>query len=303
MKSLKGYFFILGATLFWGISASIAKFLITNNVETLVLVQMRMTFSCLVLIAFFVTFRRDLLRVRLNDLHHFALLGIIGGAGSNFMYYYTIKEINVATAILLQYLAPLLVLAYAAISKEEELTLGKVLAGFVSLFGCYLALGGSNLSLASLSGIGLMTGMMSAFCWGFANIWMRHLVQRYSVWTMLVYSFSFASLFWLFFNPPWNIFSAYYSPNEWGMYFLFAMISVLIPHSFYYLGIQYLTASQAIITATFEPIVAIVSAFIILHETLEPIQILGAILVLTAIGMLQLKRDVTTEVLATESEK
>jgi drug/metabolite transporter (DMT)-like permease len=219
------------------------------------------------------------------------------------MYYYTIKEINVATAILLQYMAPLLVLAYAAIAKEEELTLTKVAAGFVSLLGCYLALNRGNLPFQSLSTLGLMTGILSAFCWGFANVWMRHLVQRYSVWTMLIYSFSFASVFWLFFNPPWNILTAHYSVNEWGTYFLFAMMSVLIPHSFYYSGIQYLTASQAIITATAEPIVAIISAFFVLGETLSTLQLIGATLVLTAIGLLQFKRDVTTEILATESEK
>jgi drug/metabolite transporter (DMT)-like permease len=303
MKSFKGYSLILGATLFWGVSASIAKLLITNNVDTLVLVQMRMTFSCLVLLVFFLLFRRDLLRVRVHDLHHFALLGIIGGAGSNFLYYFTIKEITVATAILLQYLAPLLVLAYAAFSQEEEVTVTKVTAGGVSLFGCYLVLNGENFSLQSVSKIGLVTGILSAGCWGFANVWMRHLVQRYSTWTMLIYSFSFASVFWLFFNPPWNILTAHYSVNEWKTFFLFAMISVLIPHSFYYRGIQYLTASQAIITATAEPVVAIVAAFIILGETLTLLQILGAVFVITAIGLLQFKRDVTHEVLITEAEK
>ena len=37
---------------------------------------------------------------------HGMKLGLIGIAGSNFTYYYTISETNVATAILLQYLAP-----------------------------------------------------------------------------------------------------------------------------------------------------------------------------------------------------
>jgi probable blue pigment (indigoidine) exporter len=75
------------------------------------------------------------------------------------------------------------------------------------------------------------------------------------------------------------------------MFFGFAVISILIPHSLYFSGMRYLTASRGIITATFEPIVAIASAFFIVNEVLTPIQIVGAILVITAIAILQTKQE------------
>lgn len=296
MKSFKGYFFILGATLFWGVSASIARFLFTQQVDTLVLVQMRMTLSFLVLIAFFFCFKRHLLRVRVRDLHHFALLGIIGGAGSNFTYYFTIAETNVATAILLQYLAPLLVLLYAALSGEEELGIVKLGAGLISLAGCFLAIAGKDLGAIQISPRGLASGLASAFCWGFTNVWLRRLLKHYSVWTCLVFSFLFASIFWLFFNPPWAIISARYTTEEWGTFFMFAMISILIPHSLYFAGMRYLTASRGIITATAEPIIAILTAYIFLNEVLVTLQLVGAVLVIVAIAILQLKREETSEI-------
>jgi drug/metabolite transporter (DMT)-like permease len=295
MNNLRGYLFILGATLFWGVSATIAKFLFTHDINTLVLVQMRMTLSCVVLLALFALFKRHLLIVQVKDLYHFALLGIIGGAGSNFTYYFTIQQTNVATAILLQYIAPLLVLIYAAFSREEELSFAKILAGTVSLVGCFLAVVGKDFSLLTISKIGLLTGFASAVCWGFTNVWLRHLLKRYSVWTCLVYSFIFASIFWLIINPPWKVIEAHYTSETWATFFIFAMISILIPHSFYFAGMQYLTASRAIITATFEPIVAIVSAYFFIHEILEPVQIFGAVLVVVAIAILQLKQETYKE--------
>ena len=69
------------------------------------------------------------------------------------------------------------------------------------------------------------------------------------------------------------------------------MISILIPHSLYFAGMRYLTASRGIITATFEPIVAIVSAYLILGESLSAVQMLGAVLVISAIALLQLRQD------------
>jgi drug/metabolite transporter (DMT)-like permease len=289
--AVRGYLSILGATLFWGISATVAKFLFTQHVDTLVLVQTRISLSCVVLLAYFLLFRRDLLRIKLKDLYRFALLGLIGIAGSNFSYYYTISQTNVATAILLQYLAPIVVLAYAALTREEEPTFLKIAAGVVSLGGCFLAIAGKDLSVLQISDAGLASGLVSAGCWGFTNIWLRRVLRDYQVWTALIYAFISATVFWLFVNPPWNLVAAHYSGSEWGTFFLFAVISILIPHSLYFSGMRYLTASRGIITATFEPIVAIGSAFLVLGEALSAVQLAGAALVIAAIALLQLKQE------------
>jgi drug/metabolite transporter (DMT)-like permease len=291
MKSIKGYLLILGGTAFWGISATIAKFLFQQHVDTLVLVQMRLTISCVFLVGFLLLARPELLRVRLRDLHRFALMGVIGAAGSNFTYYFTIQQTNVATAILMQYMAPLLVLAYSAVTREEKVSLPKVAAGIISLTGCFLAVAGKDFSVLSLGHLGLLTGVLSAFCWAFANIWLRRLLRHYSVWTCLAYAFVFGSIFWMFFNPPWRILLAGYSPATWWTFLGFAVISILIPHSLYFSGVRYLTASRAIITATFEPVVAIVSAFIFLNEQMAPLQIGGALMVIAAIAVLQLRPE------------
>ena len=295
MTSLKCYLCILGATLFWGVSATVAKFLFTQHVDTLVLVQMRMTLSCIILLAIFLLFRRDLLYVRLRDLYRFALLGIFGMAGSNFTYYFTIEQTNVATAILLQYMAPLMVLIYAAVSGDEELQFGKIAAVVVSLGGCFLAVAGKDFSLLHISRLGLISGILSAFCWGFTNVWLRRILKDYTMWTVLIYAFIFASIFWMFFNPPWKIAAVGYTAEQWQTFFLFAVISILIPHLLYFSGVRSLTASRAIITATSEPIIAIATAFIFLHENLMLVQIVGAVLVVVAIAILQIKEDVQRE--------
>ncbi len=291
MKSLRGMLMILGATTFWGASATLAKYLFSERINPVVLVQMRMTLSFLILAVVFLGFRRDLLRVRAVDLFHLALIGIVGAAGSNITYYVTINQTNVATAILLQYLAPLLVLAYAAVTGEEEITLLKTLAGVVSLGGCFLAVAGERLSLLAINRLGLLSGLGSAFCWGFTNVWLRRLLKVYNVWTCLFYAFLFASLFWAVVNPPWKIAGAHYSTETWKVFLGFAVISILIPHTLYFSGLQYLTAGRAIITASFEPVVAIGTAFVFLGETLSPVQVAGGVLVVGAIVLLQIRQE------------
>jgi drug/metabolite transporter (DMT)-like permease len=291
MSRGRGYLFILGAAFFWGISATVAKYLFTRDYDPILVVQMRTTLSCLILVPAFLAFRPGLLRAALRDLPDFALLGIVGVAGSNFTYYFAIQQTNVATAILLQYLAPVLVLGWAAVTREEKFTPLKAAAAAASLAGCFLAIAGDDITVLRLSGPGLAAGLGAAFCWSFTNIWLRRLVKKYSVWTCLAWSFVFASLFWLFINPPWAIAAAGYGADTWSVLLLFAVISVLIPHSLYYNGVRRLTASRAIITATVEPILAIATAAIFVGERPGPARIAGAVLVLGAIALLQVRHE------------
>jgi drug/metabolite transporter (DMT)-like permease len=100
--------------------------------------------------------------------------------------------------------------------------------------------------------------------------------------------FGFASLFWLFINPPWVIASKMYTLNDWIIFWIFAVVSILIPQSAFAAGLKWLKASTAGIIGTMEPVVAITVAYFLLGESLHPIQIAGGILVVVAVTMLQI---------------
>jgi drug/metabolite transporter (DMT)-like permease len=64
-----------------------------------------------------------------------------------------------------------------------------------------------------------------------------------------------------------------------------------IPFGLYFVGINYIRSTRASITATLEPISAGFIAYLFLGEVLEPLQILGGVLVITAIVLLQLQSE------------
>jgi len=281
------------ATLFWGFSATFAKFLFKHNVDLLTLVQMRSTLSFVVLFVFLSIFKREYLKVPKRDVLRFALLGVIGIAGSNFTYYFTLNEINVATAIIMQYTAPVLVVLYGVLSRSERITPVKLSAMFLSLLGCAFVVRIFEVQFLNLSKIGLLSGVASALCWAFFNVYGKKVGQGYNVWGNLTFSLMFAGIFWLMFNPPWKILNSDFSLSDWIVFFIFAMISVLIPYFFYFTGLKFIQPSSAIITSTLEPVVAIISAWVIVEEKLSLIQLIGAIFVISAVALLQIKRDET----------
>src|SRR4029077_14487784 len=95
-------------------------------------------------------------------------------------------------------------------------------------------------------------------------------------------------VFWLFWNPPWKVVAAHYSLSQWGFLFIFSMISVLGSFSLYFLGLQHLEPTRAIIVSCLEPVFSILLAAALLGEGVMPIQTLGIVLVLSAIVIVQL---------------
>ncbi len=291
MRGVKGYLMIMGAATFWGVSATAAKFLLNRHVETVLIVQMRVTVSALLLGLFYLLVKPNLLHVHWRDLWRYALLGVIGVSGANFTYYFAIKESTVATAIILQYTAPLFVMAYTTLVREEKFTTLKLCAAVFSLAGCFLVVGAYGPGALHISGIGLLSGVGSMLCFAFLSVYSRHLLQRANMWSMTAYSFIFASMFWLVINPPAMIIVESPSGAVWGELFVLGIISVLIPHSLFFAGMRYVVASRAVITSTLEPVVAMATAAMFLGELLRPVQVIGAVLVVGAIVLLQRTRE------------
>jgi drug/metabolite transporter (DMT)-like permease len=299
---LRGYVFIASAALLWGISAALGRAVFTGKlrlagvsghaIDPLILSQARSTFSLLVLLLILLG-RQGWQRIRLPqpDLVQCLMLGILGVAVSNYFYYVAIQKTNVATAIILQYTAPVWVLFYVVGSGQQKFSLSKVIAVTMALAGISLVIGiGSKSSTAALhlDPYGVFAALLASFSFAFYNVGGHRILARYDRWRVLVWTLTSASLFWLIVNPPWKIATAHYLAGEWIFLFVFSMLSVLGPFSLYFQGLQHLEPTRAIITSCLEPVFSILLAAALLGEVMHKIQSLGIGLVLAAIVIVQL---------------
>ncbi|MFA5832868.1 MAG: EamA family transporter [Bacteroidota bacterium] len=287
MKHLKGYIAISLAAILWGVAASVAKSFFNKAYEPLILVQMRVTLSFAVLFLFFLSTNRSLLKFKLKDIPHFLIVGILGVAGSNYFYYAAIKESNVSTSILVQYTAPIMVMMYTILFQKEKLTVPKISALVFSIVGIVLAIGAYNPEIIQGTQKGIVFALLAAVSFSIFNISGKSLTEKYSIWTGLIYLLGAATLFWSCINTPIDILDAHYTVEDWKVFGLIALISILIPYSLYYYGLKHIQSSKAIIISTLEPVVAIVSEWLFLSGRMGIIQIIGAFCVITAIVILQ----------------
>ncbi len=286
MKQFKGYLFIAIAATLWGASATIVKHLFNIQYPPLIIVQTRVSIAFVVLAVYFLVTNPRMLTFKMRDVPHIFFVGVCGIAGSNYFYYFAIKESNVATAIVVQYSAPIMVALFAIVVQHEKMTRLKLFALIFSTAGIFLAVGGLNGLLVG-NHKGILFALAAAVSYAIFNLAGKPLTKKYSVWSSMVFTLGAATLFWLVVQPPQTILAAEYSFDDWKVFALVSTTSILVPYSFYFFGLQYLSPTRAIITSTLEPVVAIATEFIFLGGTMGPLQIVGASLVIGSIILLE----------------
>jgi DME family drug/metabolite transporter len=296
---LRGYFYIGSAAFLWGISATLGRAAFTGrllpggaslgSIDPLILSQSRATLSLAVLLPILLMRRgSSVLRVPGRDLLQFFLLGILGVAVSNYFYYLAIQRTNVATAIILQYTAPVWVLIYTAVRGAQRPSLRRSSAVGLAVVGCALAVGLVGSGGFRIDGIGMMAAILAAFSFAFYNVGGHEVLARYDRWKVLLWVLVATSTFWIFVNPPWKIVAAHYDRQQWGFMLVFSLVSVLGPFSCYFAGLQHLEPTRAIVTSCLEPVFSIVITALVLGELVKPMQTVGIVLVLVAIVLIQL---------------
>jgi DME family drug/metabolite transporter len=302
---LRGYFYIASAAFLWGISATLGRAAFTGHllpggaslgpalktIDPLILSQSRTTLSLAVLLPVLLVRRgASALRVPGRDLVRFFLLGILGVAASNYLYYLSIQRTNVATAIILQYTAPVWVLLYTVArgAQGRRPSLRRIAAVGLAVVGCALAVGFVGSGGFRMDAVGVIAALLAAFSFAFYNVGGHSVLARYDRWKVLLWVLVAASTFWILVNPPWKIIAAHYGPRQWGFMLVFSMLSVLGPFSCYFAGLQHLEPTRAIVASCLEPVFSILIAALVLGELLRPMQTVGIVLVLVAIVLIQL---------------
>ncbi|MBZ5720035.1 MAG: EamA family transporter [Acidobacteriia bacterium] len=295
---VRGYVYIATAAFLWGIAASLGRAAFTGRllptqalrpIDPLILSQTRTTFSLLVLLPV-LTWQRGGRKLLLPaaDVVQTFLLGVLGVAASNYLYYLAIQRTNVATAIILQYTAPVWVLIYMVVRGRQKATVSRVSAVTLAVAGSAMVIGVIGSGKLRLDAVGVMAALVAAFSFAFYNVGGHDILARYDRWIVLLWTLLAASAFWIVLNPPWKVAAAHYSGMQWLFLLVFSLVSVLAPFSLYFAGLQHLEPTRAIVVSCLEPVFSIVIAAVALGEVMGLVQTLGIVIVLVAIMLVQM---------------
>ncbi|MDF1551406.1 MAG: DMT family transporter [Deferrisomatales bacterium] len=289
--SLRGYAAVLAAAILWGGSGVAGKLLFGTGITPIQLVQLRLLIAVAALAGFFILrapYRFCLQRWR--DVAPLAVLGLVL-AVTQVSYFVAINHIHVAAAILLQYMAPVLIAGFAFVAWGERVTWPKVAALLFALGGCYLVVGGNDLDLLRQNGAGIVAGFVSAIGFAAYSLLSERGMHRHDPWTVLFYALAAAAVALHLGYPPFLPSLRSLTLFQACLLLYVGVFGTAVPFGLYLVGVNHLRSTRASITGTVEPITAGVLAFLLLGEGFAGLQLVGACAVLLGVALLQLSRE------------
>nr|WP_281369862.1 DMT family transporter [Leifsonia psychrotolerans] len=154
-----------------------------------------------------------------------------------------------------------------------------------------------------LSGLGVIVGLLAAVCLAVYFLVGERQVASTSPLAVLFWSMLFASAFWFFFSAWWQFDPMLLVSRTslggslesvslplWLLLLWNGLIGSFMPYLLSYLALATLSATGAGIVSTSEVIFAFAFAYLWLSESLDVIQMLGVLIVLTGIVLAQTAR-------------
>ena len=272
------------------------------HVPALIIAFWRNFFVIACALPVFMIFNARLLIIRKKDL---PFLILFGAALSVFNILWTLAVTlmgaSIATVLVYSSGAFTAILGYFLLN--EALGWKKIAAVALCLMGCLFVSGATDPGAWQANTLGILTGLFSGLLYAVYSLMGRHATLRgLNPWTTLFYTFLFAAIFLLAINlmPIRFIPAAAHTPIEmfilgtqwrgWVLLLILAAGPTLVGFGLYNVSLGLLDSSTANLILTLEPVFTGITAYFLLNERLNFIELIGAGLILKGVFLLRLRR-------------
>src|SRR5262249_36065579 len=149
-------------------------------------------------------FRRDLLHVTWREVPFLAVFGICGLVFVQWLYLLAIHRLEIGIALLIQYLAPLLVALWARFVVHRPVRRRIWLALALALFGLSLVVQIWEGSATGLNGLGVLAALGGAVAFAAYILLAEHGVKQRDAVSLTAFGFLFGALFFALIQPWWT---------------------------------------------------------------------------------------------------
>ena len=292
---------VLTAATLWAVNGTVSKVILTSGLSSLRLAEVRSTGAFALLALALAAARPASLRLHRRELPLLVLFGAGGLALVQWFYFLAIHRLAIGIALLIEYLAPVIVALWARFVLHQSVRKRIWIA-------LALAVSGLSLVVEIWSGLSLDAAGVGAALAGAASYALYLLLAERGVGerdpvSLVCFGFLFASLLWAFIQPWWTFpggvvaddvslhghLSSLHLP-VWSLMAWMVVLGTIIPFALLVGSLRHIAATRAAIVAMLEPVVATVVAYAWLGESLTGIQLAGGLVVLAAIFLAQSAR-------------
>jgi drug/metabolite transporter (DMT)-like permease len=276
---------ILLSTVSFGAIGTFAKLGYGAGVDAPQLLALRFLVAAAALWAYFLTFKRGAVRVSVRELAACAALGLAGYSVFATLSFKALESTSATTAGLLFFSYPAFVVALGWLVNRRRPETRILAGGGVTLAGIFIGVFGS-LSSATL-GAGALFAVGGAVCYAAYVIASGRLLNGTRPDTVALYVTSFAAAgFWLMGGPRAAHLAAV-TPAGWAAVLMLALVSTVMALLAFFSGLEKLGSAEASQIGTFELVVSLSLAALVLGEPVGLPIVFGTLFIVTGIVMSQ----------------
>jgi drug/metabolite transporter (DMT)-like permease len=202
-----------------------------------------------------------------------------------FTYFYSINLSNAATATVLQYIGPLLVVAFYAIKNRRWPILVEYASLVLALAGTFLLVTHGSFNQLVISEKALFWGILSAVALAFYTIQPGQLLRKYSAATVTGWGMLIGGIAFSFVSDPWRI-SGTWDGETWAAFTYIILFGSLLAFYFFLTSVTIIGAQTASLLCSVEPLSAAAVAVLWLNVSFSGMDWLGTVFILITIVLL-----------------
>ena len=186
------------------------------------------------------------------------------------------RQLNVSLATLIYYVGPILVLLFSPVLFREKLNSRKITSVVFVAVGLVCISG--SIALRGMSMRGLLTAVVSALFYAAVIIFNKRITHTGGLQTAaleLDIAFVIVLIYMMLtVGPP------HPAVSDIPWIAVIGLVNTGLAYLLYFSGLQKLPAQSAALISYVDPVSALVFSALFLHETMTPVQILGAVLII-----------------------
>ena len=300
-----GVLAVVAASLLFAVNGTVSKLAMQSGLSPSRLVELRSVGSALVLVAALALLGPRIRRPRGRELATLALLGIVGMAMVQWLYFVAISRLPVGLALLIEYTAPVLVALFARFVLREQVR-ARV---WWALAACMAGLG-----LVAQVGEGIRLDMIGLVAAGGAAVSLAtyyllgdRLVRTRDPLSTQTWSMAFAAAFWVVMQPLWTFDASVLARDVvlpgalegvvlplWVLVAWIVVLGTVVPYVLILFGVVRLGAARTGVIGMLEPVAAAAAAWVVLAESMTPVQLAGGVVVLVGVALAETARRAPT---------
>lgn len=295
-----GYFYALLAAFLFGANGSVSKVIIESGFSALQLTQMRVLGAAVISGVVLLILDRRSFRLPSRQWPVILVLGVVGVGVLQATYAFAIELLPVGIALLLEYLAVLIVAVVAFFFFKEKVHVRLWMAIALVISGLIVV---AEIWASTLNPVGVLWGLGAAVALATYFLVGERQLKTISPLALSFWTMSVATLFWAPFSRWWTFTAETFTTSTslggtfeavsvpvWFLILWNATLGSFAPFLLSLSALKRLSATAAGIVATSEIIFAFVTAWLWLQEALNTWQVIGATVVFGGIVIAQTAR-------------